>query len=62
MNWANNVIRNSAIDTVKVFLDKPGRHTLKLFAEDPGVIIQKVIIDLGGLEESYIGPASSKIE
>ncbi|MCB0748331.1 MAG: glycosyl hydrolase 115 family protein, partial [Ignavibacteriae bacterium] len=47
MNWANNVIRNSAIDTVKVFLDKPGRHTLKLFCEDPGKKKKKVIIDLG---------------
>jgi hypothetical protein len=57
MDWANNVIRNSAIDTIKVFLDKPGKHTLKLFCEDPGMIIQKMVIDLGGLKKSYLGPA-----
>jgi hypothetical protein len=57
MNWANNVIRNSAIDTIRVFLDKPGKHTLKLFCEDPGMIIQKMVIDLGGLKKSYLGTA-----
>jgi hypothetical protein len=62
MEWANNVIRNSAIDTAKVYLKNPGRHTLKLFCEDPGMIIQKMVIDLGGLKKSYLGPASSKVE
>lgn len=62
MNWAHNVMRNSAINTVKVLFDKPGKHTLKLFCEDPGMIIQKIVIDLGGLKDCYLGPATSKLE
>lgn len=57
MDWANNVIRNSAINSSGTVISKPGRHTLKLLVEDPGMIIQKIIIDLGGLKKSYTGPA-----
>ena len=28
--WASNVIRNSAINTTKFKIDKPGKHTLKI--------------------------------
>ena len=62
MDWGNNVIRNSATDTIRVFTDRPGEHTLKLFCEDPGMIIQKIVIDLGGLKDSYLGPAPTKPE
>lgn len=54
--WAGNIIRNSAINKTTITLDKPGKHTLKIIAVDPGMIIQKILIDLGGLKDSYIGP------
>jgi hypothetical protein len=54
--WADNVLRNSAINAINVEFDRPGRHTLKLFCEDPGMIVQKIVIDLGGLKPSYRGP------
>ncbi|MCW3806930.1 glycosyl hydrolase 115 family protein [Plebeiibacterium marinum] len=54
--WANNVLRNSAIDKTIVNIDKAGLHTLKIFSVDPGMIIHKIIIDTGGLKDSYIGP------
>ncbi|MFC2137509.1 glycosyl hydrolase 115 family protein [Bacteroidota bacterium] len=58
--WASNVIRNSAINKTIVNIDKPGQHTLKIFSIDPGMIVQKIIIDLGGLKDSYTGPISTK--
>ncbi|MBX2874868.1 MAG: glycosyl hydrolase 115 family protein [Saprospiraceae bacterium] len=60
--WASNVIRNSAINRSTFKLYKPGKHTLKIYAVDPGMIIQKIIIDTGGLQQSYIGPKAMKIE
>jgi len=60
--WAGNVIRNSAINKTKVMINKVGKHTLKIYSVDPGMIIQKILIDTGGLKSSYLGPNSSKIE
>ena len=38
---------------------KPGRHTVKFWALDPGVVLQRVVIDAGGLQPSYLGPQES---
>lgn len=35
---------------------KQGHHTLRLTLVDPQVVIQKIIVDLGGLLPSYLGP------
>lgn len=36
-----------------------GKHTLKVWAVEAGVVIQKIIIDLGGVRYSYLGPPES---
>lgn len=62
MEWAANVVRNSAINKTKVKIDSPGKHTLKVYCIDPGMILQKILIDFGGQKESYMGPKSTKIK
>jgi len=54
--WRLNVFRNSAISSYTMYIDKPGKHTFKLVCADPGTIIQKVVIDFGGMKRSYLGP------
>ncbi len=34
----------------------PGAHVLKIWAIDPGVVLEKVELDFGGLRPSYLGP------
>lgn len=36
-----------------------GEHILNLWAVEPGVVFEKIVIDLGGVRESYLGPPSS---
>jgi Glycosyl hydrolase family 115/Gylcosyl hydrolase family 115 C-terminal domain len=37
-------------------ISEPGYHTLKFWMVDPGVVLQKIVIDLGGVRPSYLGP------
>lgn len=39
----------------------PGWHTLHLIAVDPGVVVDKIAIDLGGLKPSYHGPKETRL-
>ncbi|MEN0036589.1 MAG: glycosyl hydrolase 115 family protein [Cellvibrio sp.] len=41
-------------------IDKPGAHKLRIYSLDPGVVLQKIIIDTGRLLPSYLGPEESQ--
>jgi hypothetical protein len=60
MEWAGNVIRNRAINQSTFTIEKAGKHTFRIYFIDPEMIIQKILIDTGGLKDSYIGPEVSK--
>ncbi|WP_245117900.1 glycosyl hydrolase 115 family protein [Hymenobacter volaticus] len=51
--WKQNVLRNNAQRKVKEPLITPGRHTLKLYLIDPGVTLDRITINLGGLQQAY---------
>jgi hypothetical protein len=54
--WAENVMRNASIDITTHSIAAAGKHILKIWMVDPGVVIDKIVIDFGGAKESYFGP------
>lgn len=55
--WKLNVLRNSALsELVFPLSDARSSHTLRLRAIDPGMAIQRIVIDEGGFRPGYVGP------
>jgi hypothetical protein len=36
--------------------DIPGPHILKFWMIDPGVVLERIVVDFGGTRPSYLGP------
>ncbi|EAW11879.1 glycoside hydrolase family 115 protein [Aspergillus clavatus NRRL 1] len=59
----NGVVSDAVWTNTTKHVVKAGgnKNTLKLWAIEPGVVFQKVVVDLGGVRPSYLGPPESKI-
>jgi len=57
--WAKDVSNNIKILTSKHHIYKSGKHTLKYWMVDPAVVLQKIVINMGGEQPSYLGPPES---
>ena len=61
--WMERVLANATEATLKLpQLLTPGWHTVRLVAVDAGVVVDKIVLDLGGLPPSYDGPAETRLE
>lgn len=60
--WFESVLRNCAVNKSTLHIDKPGRHTLRIRVGDPGIVVQKIVLDFGGMKRSYLGPRSTRVE
>jgi hypothetical protein len=54
--WEQGVANNIIIKTTNHSINKKGKHVLKYWMISPAVILQKLIVDFGGLKPSYLGP------
>ncbi len=56
--WKLNVLRNSALSELTFPVDKNKEgHVLRLRGIDPGMAIQRIVIDNGSFRPGYIGPS-----
>lgn len=58
-DWERTVSDNVRKVTASLELSHPGEHTLKVWMVDPGVVLQKIVVDCGGVKPSYLGPPES---
>jgi hypothetical protein len=57
--WDQLVADNVSSTTTNHHLARPGEHVLKFWLVDPGVVLQKLVVDAGGVKPSYLGPPES---
>jgi hypothetical protein len=58
--WGKWVADNIIIKTTLHHIDRPGKHVLSYWMVSPAVVLQKLVMDMGGLKESYLGPPETK--
>ena len=58
-DWEKSVEDNARYGQTTHTLAKSGYHTLKFWMVDPGVVLQKLVVNLGGVKPSYLGPPES---
>ena len=54
--WSQAVLNASVTATAKLRVTSTGLHTLHLYCVDAGVVVDKLVIDCGGLRPGYLGP------
>jgi len=58
--WNKWVSENIIIKTTRHFIDKPGKHIIRYWMVNAGVVLQKLVVDFGDLKPSYLGPPETK--
>jgi hypothetical protein len=58
-DWEKSVEDNARLGRTAHTLAKSGYHTLKFWMVDPGVVLQKLVVNPGGVKPSYLGPPES---
>ena len=57
--WNKSASDNIRIMTSRHIINKPGEHVLKFWMIDPGLVLQKIVIETGKVKPSYLGPPES---
>jgi hypothetical protein len=58
-DWEKCVADNARYVTSKHIINTIGQHTLKIWMIDPGVVMEKIVVNTGGVRPSYLGPPES---
>jgi hypothetical protein len=60
--WGQWVANNIIIKSTGHQILQPGKHVVKYWMISPAVILQKIVLDFGGLRPSYFGPQETIIK
>jgi hypothetical protein len=57
--WLTAVANSAWTSTTNFTYSGPGEHTLRIWALEPGMVLNTAWVDLGGIRPSYLGPPES---
>ncbi len=57
--WGKGVLMNANVISGSIAVSEPGMHTIRLYNEDPGVVVDKFVIYTGEKKASYYGAPES---
>ena len=57
--WERWVSDNAIVTVTQHHLAAPGEHVLRFWMVDPGVVLQKLVVERGAVRPSYLGPPES---
>jgi hypothetical protein len=57
--WERWVANNINVRESSHMIESPGAHTLKFWMVDPGVVLQKIVVETGDVGQTYLGPPES---
>lgn len=60
--WSENVLDATTKGSATLDVTTVGKHVLKIYMVDAGVVLDKIVIDTGGLRPSYLGPSETIIQ
>jgi hypothetical protein len=58
--WNKWVSENIIIKSSKHTIGAEGKHTVKYWMVNPGVVLQKLVLDFGEVKPAYLGPPETK--
>ena len=60
--WNKWVSENIIIKASAHKIGTPGKHVLRYWVVNPGVVLQKLVLDFGGVRPSYLGPPETRVK
>lgn len=60
--WYESCLRNCRVNKTTLHINEPGRHCVRILCGDAGTVLQKIVLDFGGLKRSYLGPEPTRAE
>jgi hypothetical protein len=58
-DWRDSVINGARVASTNVGRVERGLHSLSLWLLEPGTTVHRLVVDLGGVKSSYLGPPES---
>jgi len=60
--WSQGVLNGTRRLSMPIHFDAPGRHAIHLHGVEPGVVVDRLVVDFAASSSTYLGPNSNQRE